>query len=253
MTLAENTPYPVPGLERITRTAVGDEVYDRLKAVLIDNTFPPDTRLTTDFLAKRLGVSRTPVRESMVRLEAEGLLVKRPMAGYSVSAPLNRRELEELFAVRLALEPLSARLAAANISDDLLRQLKPGALQPAPTAVSGYDDYRAFVTADALFHDQVAVASGNTRLRESIRRLYAHLHTYRLWAQRTATSIESVTEHGRVIEALASHDAEAAGEAMREHLEGSLGRLLVALDNDAGSSDLEAGHAASVLETPEAS
>jgi DNA-binding GntR family transcriptional regulator len=220
------------GLRRITHTGLGDEVYERLKALLIDNTFPPDTRLTTDFLANSLGVSRTPVRESLARLEVEGLLVKRPMAGYSVSPPLDRRGLEELFEVRLLLEPAAAMLAAVKITSSQLADIHPQLVPAAPTTVSGYDDYRAFVAADALFHDQVAVASGNSRLRESIRRLYAHLHTYRLWAQRAATTIESMTEHARVARTLAEHDAAGAEQAMRDHLEGSLARLFAALTDE---------------------
>ncbi|MCK2243642.1 MULTISPECIES: GntR family transcriptional regulator [unclassified Crossiella] len=228
--MADDAAGPAPKIPRIRRTMLADEVYESLKAMLMDNAFPPDSRLTTDFLAQELGVSRTPVRESLARLETEGLLVKRPMAGYSVTPPLDRRALGELYTVRLALEPMATRLAAVYATDEQLAALAPTEPRAAPQDRSRYADYRSFVAHDAQFHDGVAAAAGNELLRRSIQRLHSHLHTYRLWSHGTDQPIEALREHAKIAEALRARDSEAAEAAMRAHLEGALARLNTAFE-----------------------
>ena len=97
-----------------------------------------------------------------------------------------------------------------------------------------YVDYKAFVALDAKFHSRLARLSGNDRLQGSIERLHAHLHTYRLWAQRAATPIHAVEEHRAIAKAVCDHDEAAAAAAMRRHLQGARQRLLDALDADSG-------------------
>jgi DNA-binding GntR family transcriptional regulator len=212
----------------LRRTALADEAYERLKALLMDNTFEPGARLTTDYLAEQLQVSRTPVRESLVRLEAEGLLVKRPMAGYSVRPPLDQVGLDHLYTVRSLLEPEATRLAASNATDEQLASLRQAGPRSTPSTRGRYEDYRAFVTLDADFHDTVALASGNTLLRESIQRLHAHIHTYRLWAYGSAEPIAALREHAVITEALCARDPATAEAAMRAHLQGAHARLSTA-------------------------
>ncbi|MFI8221427.1 GntR family transcriptional regulator [Streptomyces sp. NPDC085932] len=219
-----------PRLRRPRRTVLADEVYDSLKAMLMNNAVEPGSRLTTDALAQEMGVSRTPVREGLARLESEGLVVKRPLAGYLVTPPLDRKALDELYTVRLLLEPAAARMAAVHATDQQIRDLVPDdpALRDAPASGAGYEDYQDFATEDGRFHDLLAAASGVSLLQESIRRLHAHVHTYRLWPS-AGTPIEALREHAAIVEALRRRDPGGAEEAMRTHLTGAHARLTHAL------------------------
>ncbi|ELS58240.1 putative transcriptional regulator [Streptomyces viridochromogenes Tue57] len=209
---------------------LADEVYEALKAMLMNNAVDPGQRLTTDSLAQEMGVSRTPVREGLARLESEGLVVKRPLAGYLVTPPLDRKALEELYTVRLLLEPAAARLAALHATEEQIEQLTADnpALLHAPASGARYEDYQAFAAEDGRFHDLLAAASGVSLLHECIRRLHAHVHTYRLWP-RAGTPIEALREHAAILDALRRRDAAGAEEAMRAHLEGAHARLTNAL------------------------
>jgi len=209
---------------------VADEVYESIKALLMDDAFEPYTRLTTDWIATELGVSRTPVRESLARLETEGLLVKRPMAGYHVAPQLDRNGLEELYTVRLLLEPAAARLAASSATAAQLNALAPKKLGAVPNRHATYREYRSAASEDARFHDGVAEASGNALLRQAISRLHASVHTYRLWAHTSDLPIAATEEHTAVLDALRQRDPAAAEAAMRAHLDGAQARLRVAFD-----------------------
>src|SRR5919202_2566625 len=96
-------------LRRLTLT---DDVYEAVKSLIMDHRLAPGERVTIDALARQLEVSPTPVREALARLEADGLVRKRPLAGYTATPLLTRAEFEELFEMRMLLEPAAARRAA---------------------------------------------------------------------------------------------------------------------------------------------
>ena len=109
-----------------------ESVYESLKRLLMDNALEPGTRLSIDGLARELQVSQTPVREALFRCEAEGLVVRRPNAGYVVAPLLGRDALLDLYDLRLLLEPTAAARAAANATerdrqdiDDAVRAMAP--------------------------------------------------------------------------------------------------------------------------------
>src|SRR5262245_38899724 len=108
------------------RVTLADGVYESIKALIMDHAVAPGDRTTIDALASQLGVSPTPVREALARLESDGLVRKRPLAGYTTTPLLSRAQFEELFEMRLLLEPAAARRAAgaglASADTDLLRK-----------------------------------------------------------------------------------------------------------------------------------
>jgi DNA-binding GntR family transcriptional regulator len=211
------------------RVTLADGVYESAKALIMDHALRPGERVTIDGLARRLGVSPTPVREALARLESDGLVRKRPLAGYTTTPLLSRAEFEELFEMRLLLEPAAARRAAvaragdrlAAADTDLLR--KEADLPPAPAGSSGYASFAEFTAQDARFHDLVAELSGNRMLYESFSRLHAHLHLHRLDFPVTHYGVSAV-EHHRIVDAVAAGDPDAAQAAMRGHLTAALGR-----------------------------
>ncbi|NUT32289.1 MAG: GntR family transcriptional regulator [Hamadaea sp.] len=179
----------------------------------MDHTIPPGGRVTIDAVSRRLDVSPTPVREALARLESDGLVVKRPMAGYTTTPLLTPTEYEQLFDVREILE-CAAAAHAARAAD----RATAFPAMPAPTGDPGYAGHAAFTAADAAFHDAVAAASGNPLLRDAIARLHAHLHIHRL---RFPGAASTQAEHDTVVAAVRAHDPGAAAEAMRAHLAAS--------------------------------
>ena len=106
------------------RQVLADDVYESIKGMIMDHLIAPGERVNIDAVARELEVSQTPVRESLARLEADGLVTKLPLRGYSVAPLLTRRELEELFQLRLLIEPWGAGQAARHADEHGKRRLR---------------------------------------------------------------------------------------------------------------------------------
>ncbi|GII57749.1 GntR family transcriptional regulator [Planotetraspora thailandica] len=215
---------------RFRRSTLGEDVYETLKGLVLEHSLSPGDRINIDALAREFAVSPTPVREALARLEADGLVRKRPLVGYTVSPLLTRAEFEAMFEMRLLLECASTRWAAER-ADTARREAISG--EAATTVASEEDDpdgwHAAFTVLDARFHDLIAEASGNELLRDGINRLHAHLHLHRRYfpyAQASATT----EEHRRIAAAILAADPDAAEAAMRDHLSSARERHLAAFD-----------------------
>ncbi|ROO58457.1 DNA-binding GntR family transcriptional regulator [Micromonospora sp. Llam0] len=203
------------------RLTLTDDVYETVRAQVMDHVVAPGARINIDALARDLQVSPTPVREALARLEADGLVRKRPLVGYTATPLLTRDEFDELVEMRLILETAAARRAAARSAStepatlDLLRAAAdlPG---PVPGA-QGYASIAAFTAQDARFHNLLAERSGNRMLHDAVVRLRPHLHLFRLHFPPTHYRT-SGAEHHRIVDAVASGDPDRAETAVREHL-----------------------------------
>ncbi len=208
-------------LRRLTLT---EDVYEAVKSLIMDHRIAPGERVTIDALARQLEVSPTPVREALARLESDGLVRKRAMAGYSTTPLLTRVEFEELFEMRLLLEcPAAGRAAERGLDAEELAGLAADAELPDRLAGDGYAGYRAFTAQDALFHERIAMASGNSLLHAAIVRLHAHLHLHRLHFP-AAHLGTSGAERRVIVATIAAGDADGAAQAMRAHLEAARDR-----------------------------
>ncbi len=112
-----------PSLRR-ANGRLADEVYDALMGQLMSLRIVPGTRVTIDALARELGVSQTPIRDALNRMEADGLLVRVPHAGYRIPPQITRARFEDMLEIRLLLEPVAARRAAQNASKEQVTQLR---------------------------------------------------------------------------------------------------------------------------------
>ncbi|MFV2010458.1 MULTISPECIES: GntR family transcriptional regulator [unclassified Micromonospora] len=203
------------------RLTLTDDVYETVRAQVMDHVVAPGARINIDALARDLRVSPTPVREALARLEADGLVRKRPLVGYTATPLLTRDEFDELVEMRLILETAAARRVAARSARaepaaiDLLREAAdlPG---PVPGA-QGYASIAAFTAQDARFHNLLAEQSGNRMLHDAVVRLRPHLHLFRLHFPPTHYRT-SGAEHHRIVDAVASGDPDRAETAVREHL-----------------------------------
>lgn len=111
----------------IRPTSVVEGVYDSIYHRLMSLDIAPGARIPIDVLARELGVSQTPIREALSRLEREGLVRKEHLIGYSAAPQWTRKQFEDLYAFRLLIEPEAARLAAANMTPEALQQLENSA------------------------------------------------------------------------------------------------------------------------------
>ncbi|MEV0237778.1 GntR family transcriptional regulator [Nonomuraea sp. NPDC050786] len=215
---------------RLRRSTLGDDVYDVLRARILEHSMQPGDRVNIDALARDLEVSQTPIREALARLESDGLVRKRPLVGYTVSPLLTRAEFDHMFEMRLLLECAAARLAAERATS----AQREAIVAEAATSISQEPDdpggwHAAFTTHDARFHDLIAEASGNPLLREGLERLHVHLHLHRRYFPyaHAGTTIE---EHQRVAAAIEAGDPDAAEAAMRRHVSEARERQLTAFD-----------------------
>jgi DNA-binding GntR family transcriptional regulator len=221
---ARRGPSARPATRRSIRreTGVAEEVFDILRGDIMSLRIPPDTRMSIDNLARELGVSQTPIREAMRQLEAMGLVTKRHFVGYCSAPQLTRRQFDELFEMRLQLEPYAARCAATRMDEQMLAQVRALAerMRPGESPPS----YTHFAEADAELHDLVAAGSANRIIRETLSRLHLHFHIFRLRFHSNLIT-DVVMEHDALVAALIARDGEAAERAMREHIERSYRRF----------------------------
>lgn len=213
----------------VARTNLADSVYESLKGMLMDQRVSPDSRLSIDGLARMLEVSPTPVREALARLEAEGLVVRRPNTGFTVAPPPSREQLAEVFDLRLMIEPTCAARAAVNRSKELIAELEQCRAAMDPVEEDKYTAYRAFAAADARLHNALAEASGNPLVLELLLRLRPQLLNFRA-TQNSAFTPASLQEHHAIIRAVSTGDPDQARTEMTLHLTRSRDRILNAVD-----------------------
>jgi DNA-binding GntR family transcriptional regulator len=217
------------------RRALADDVYDAVLGLLMDQVIEPGSRASIDGIARQLGVSPTPVREALARLESEGLVVKKALKGYTAAPLLDSEGLRELFEMRRLLEPYASRHAAGEIDAetlDQLEQLCEDMHRSGAASQSGDDrfkDYKDFANQDAEFHRLIAVHSGNGLLADAIVRLRPHMHQYRIYFKHGVVD-ETSGEHEAVLEALRAGDAARAEKAMLDHITKSYKRISSSLE-----------------------
>ena len=222
---AKNTPPDAKPDQRRLKRSQGfvDEVFQVIRADIMSLRIPPDTRISIDSLARELGVSQTPIREALSMLEATGLVTKKHFVGYCSAPQLNRQQLDELYEVRLLLEPYAAKCAAERMSDADLAKLT--ALSQSMEPGESRTSYDRFADQDSKLHDMIALGSGNRLIQQSLARLHAHLHIFRLRFHSEVTR-EAYAEHAKLIDALTKRNPGKAEAAMRAHIEKSYKRLV---------------------------
>jgi len=219
---------------------------DHLAAVLqsrvLSGEIPTGTRLRQEAIASEFGVSRTPVREALRKLQALGVAVLEPNRGAVVRGP-SAREVREAYEVRAELEGFAAERAAALITDTQLQRLRNAQRlfqrsistlvsrrRRAPDADTAWDDDSDWVRANDLFHQAILEAAGNERLLRTIADLhvaYPRALTWSALSESSALLEENVEQHAAILAAIEARDSAAARHAMAEHVR-SAGRLIAA-------------------------
>jgi DNA-binding GntR family transcriptional regulator len=206
------TPQTPPSRDRI-----GDWAYSRLRDEILDGDLAPGSRLSVPDLARRLDVSRSPARESILRLVAEGLAEEVPHRGAFV-ADISTSQLSDLYSVRSVLEALAARLATEHATPASKKALR-SAMTAHREAIAEGDD--AEVTeADMAFHRLVYEMSENTWLRDALLRLQGLVRlAMRTTLHAPGSRGQALDEHQALMEAILSGDPEAAESKAAKHVD----------------------------------
>ncbi|KQT44659.1 GntR family transcriptional regulator [Aureimonas sp. Leaf454] len=212
--------------------SLANEVYETIYAQLMALKIAPGTRITVDSLVRELNVSQTPIREALGRLEGEGLVIKTHLVGYSAAPQVTQKQFEELYELRLLLEPHAAADAAGRMTDASLVALTDaaGVMERRGGGPDERVRYSLFARHDAVFHDMVVGIAGNELIRTTLGHLHTHFHIFRLMYHARVTE-EALEEHERILDALKARDAKAAETAMREHIMRSRDRLRPAFED----------------------
>jgi DNA-binding GntR family transcriptional regulator len=189
-------------------------VYDALVELIVSGTLQPGQHLVEAELARQLGVSRQPIRESLHRLQAEGWVELRPGQGAFVHTP-TEQEVDQLLDVRGVLEGEAARLAATSATPEDVARLRD-LWREGVAALDVDDDPDRLVTANAAFHAHVTSMAGNVVLAELAGLVDRRVRWYYGRVVRTRGH-ESWQEHGALVDAIAAGDGIAAAEIARHH------------------------------------
>lgn len=213
-----------------TRASLADAVHDSLLTWLMDGHAAPGSALSIDGLARDLGVSPTPVREALARIEATGLVHRAALRGYRVAAILTESEVNDLMDARLLLECRNAALAVAHVDEGLLDRLAQTVqrMAQAPTG-PGYAEYRSYHAADNEFHHVLNRAGGNRFLSEAFEGLNGQIQRFRLRLVPGAGVTDArlaVAEHAAIVEALRRREVGPVEDAVRAHLQEVRARAL---------------------------
>jgi DNA-binding GntR family transcriptional regulator len=202
--------------DRVTGASAGDQVYVALRSAIVSAELEPGRRLSENELAERLGVSRTPVREALVRLRDERLVAIVPQLGTFVTL-ISPSAVEDAAFIREALECAAIRLATERMTEPGLAELQ--ANLAAQDRAEAEHDAAAFDTLDESLHRLLAELSGHEIAWSLSRRANGHLDRVRgLSLPEPGYLGEMVAEHRALVAAIADRDADGAERALRHHL-----------------------------------
>ncbi|MFH1934768.1 MAG: GntR family transcriptional regulator [Pseudomonadota bacterium] len=211
------------------RRSLGQDVYGKLKQAIVKGDLPPDSRLIESRMANVMGISRTPVREAIHKLEREGLLRHNPSGGFFVVG-LTRSDIEETFGIRSVLESYAARLAAAHHKGE-------EELDPLDEKIHEYQLYldqgnlKALLRINTEFHDLLYALSRSPRLIKMINDLQDQIYRFRqVLLKAEGNARISNEDHKLMLKLISKRDLEGVESLVREHILRGQGIVLKEFD-----------------------
>lgn len=194
-----------------------DVVFNTLRQAILTGELKPGERLMEIHLANRLGVSRTPIREAIRKLELEGLVIMIPRRGAEV-AQITEKSMNDVLEVRRAMDALCVELACERITAEELEKLRL-ACDVFAEAVKT-KDLKKIAQADVELHDIIVQATGNQRLVQLVNNLSEQMYRYRFEYIKDCTQHEKLIDEHRIIyESMVKKDKETASEAAKMHID----------------------------------
>jgi DNA-binding GntR family transcriptional regulator len=229
-----------------SRQSVRQDTYERLKGMILTGKLRPAERLSEHRLAERIGVSRTPLREALMKLEEEGLVVGQRNVGYTV-VDLNIEAVRDLLVVREALDVCAAELACKTATEEdfeRIRELIAGMVELRKGKISRPVDVARDLELGIRIHKVIAEATRNLALIKTTEQIYQQLQLA-LWLEVLWGDIEDtgLDEHRAIAQAIFARDRAAAAKAARKHVQSSLknmSKLQEVYRYRSGLSDIEA-------------
>lgn len=206
-----------------------DAAYAQIRQHIFDNVWPPGHRALEQEIALALGMSRTPVREALMRLSSDGLVEIIPRHGMRV-LPVSSTDMLEIYQILTALECMATELLAR-------RQPSAGDLKPLVDATRAMDkalkaeDLDAWAAADERFHAQLLELAGNRQLQATVMNYWDRAHRARMFSLRLRPKpVNSTKEHRQMVDRMLAGDAEGAAKVTRAHRERANRELLAIFD-----------------------
>lgn len=194
-----------------------DVVFNTLRQAILKGELKPGERLMEIQLANKLGVSRTPIREAIRKLELEGLVLMIPRKGAEV-AEITEKNLRDVLEVRQALEKLAVQLACNQITKLQIREIREAA-KGFQDALEG-GNVTGIAEADEHFHDMINLATGNQKLIQILGNLREQMYRYRVeYLKNEAVYPQLLEEHESLIRAIEGRQKERAAEIVSQHID----------------------------------
>jgi DNA-binding GntR family transcriptional regulator len=216
----QNTDIPfeqmVPLLPKVERQRLHDTVVDHLRTFIVEGALAPGMKLNERELCERLGISRTPLREALKVLAAEGLVEISPNRGATVSQ-MSEAEIREMFELLSGLEAFSGELACERITPAELAEIK--VLHYEMLACRAQNDLSGYYVRNQAIHDRINEAARNTALRQVYVTMNRRLQALRFRSNFQTTKWDSaIVEHEEMIRALEARDGKRMSAILRAHL-----------------------------------
>ena len=194
-----------------------DVVFNTLRRAILRGELKPGERLMEIQLANKLGVSRTPIREAIRKLELEGLVLMIPRKGAEV-AEITEKNLRDVLEVRCALEELAVQLACDRINQEEIHELHAAAARFEQMFDS--DDITSIAQADEAFHDVIFQATDNERLIQLLNNLREQMYRYRIeYLKKKECYPQLIAEHEELITKITHHEKQEATKIMCRHID----------------------------------
>ena len=194
-----------------------DVVFNTLRQAILRGELKPGERLMEIQLANKLGVSRTPIREAIRKLELEGLVLMIPRKGAEV-AEITEKSLRDVLEVRRALEELAVELVCERITDEQIQDLKDAAEEFKESLKDG--DITRIAEADVKFHDVIYMATDNQKLIQLLNNLREQMYRYRVeYLKRSDFHQQLIDEHEEIIETIESGQKDRAVQVVCQHVD----------------------------------
>lgn len=194
-----------------------DVVFNTLRKAILTGELKPGERLMEIHLANKLGVSRTPIREAIRKLELEGLVIMIPRRGAEV-AQITEKSLKDVLEVRRALDALCVELACERITEEELTGLREACSEF--ERATHTKDATTIAAADVALHDIIVHATGNARLIQLINNLSEQMYRYRFeYIKDESRHDKLVEEHRMIYESIVAKDKEQAARAAQLHID----------------------------------
>ena len=207
-----------------------DVVFENLRGAIVEGKLKPGQRLMEVQLAEQLGVSRTPVREAIRKLELEGLVVMIPRKGAYV-ANMSLKDVIDVLEIRASLEGLAASLAAERITDEDIKKLE-SIVEEFNDSINE-SDVEALLRKDVEFHECIFKSTNNKKLHQLINSLWEQVYRFRVtYISDYDSTVNIVEEHKMILDAIKRRDSKLAKQSAMQHIQTAENFMIETAIND---------------------